>query len=336
MTPVMTGLDNPRGLAFGADGALYVAEGGRGGTSQPCRTNTRGTLQCFGANGAISRLRNGVQSEWISGLPSLAPPDGTEAEGGPQDITFGGNAPFGLPGDAYITMGFGGDPAGRAALGAAGAMMGKLWKVNFFGGLEEVADIGAAEGALNPAGGPLDSNPFGVLALARGQLVVDAGANTLYQVRGRTVAPLAVYASRPNPTPIGPPVIEPVPTAAAVGPDGALYVSQLTGAPFLTGFAQIFRIDPNGTTSVYATGLTTVVDIAFGANGRLYALQHASCGPFFACPGSIVRVEASAPHTVVYAGLSRPAGLAIGRDGAFYVTNNSASAGIGEVLRITP
>ena len=30
-TPVMTNLDNPRGLAFGKDGALYVAEAGRGG-----------------------------------------------------------------------------------------------------------------------------------------------------------------------------------------------------------------------------------------------------------------------------------------------------------------
>ena len=29
--PVMTGLDNPRGLAFGPEGGLYVAEAGKGG-----------------------------------------------------------------------------------------------------------------------------------------------------------------------------------------------------------------------------------------------------------------------------------------------------------------
>ncbi len=147
---------------------------------------------------------------------------------------------------------------------------------------------------------------------------------------------VVVLASRPNPTPIGPPVVEPVPTSVAVGPDGALYYSELTGAPFLTGFARIVRVDANGSTSTYASGLTTVVDMAFAADGRLYALQHASCGPFFTCPGSIVRVEAAPPHTVVHGGLSRPVGLAIGRDGAFYVTNRSTSAGVGEVLRITP
>ena len=104
----------------------------------------------------------------------------------------------------------------------------------------------------------------------------------------------------------------------------------------MTGFACIHRIAADGTTSVYATGLTTVVDLAFGNDGTLYALQHASCGPFFACPGSIVRVGASAPHAVVYGGLSRPVGMTIGPDGAFYVSNKGASATVGEVLRIAP
>jgi hypothetical protein len=334
VTPVMTGLDNPRGLDFGADGALYVTEGGRGGSSLPCRVS-RGMTQCFGATGAVSRLRHGVQSKWVTGLPSLAPANGDEAEGGPQDISFVGQPFFG-PGDAYVTMGLGGSPAGRAALGDAGLMMGKLWKLGSIGGLQEVADLAAYEGSVNPAGGPIDSNPYGVLALPRWRVVAEAGGNAVLSVSGRSPSPLAVFPARANPTPIGPPFVDSVPTGIAVGPDGALYVSELTGVPFLTGFARIHRIDPDGTTSVYASGLTTVVELAFGGDGRLYALQHASCGPFFACPGSIVRVEASAPHTVIYGGLTRPSAFTIGADGAFYVSNNGASAAVGEVLRIAP
>lgn len=87
---------------------------------------------------------------------------------------------------------------------------------------------------------------------------------------------------------------------------------------------------------MYASGLTAVVDLAFAGDGTLYALQHGSCGPFFACPGSIVGVAGSGPHPVVSVGLSRPSAFTIGPDGAFYVSNHGASAGVGEVLRIEP
>ncbi len=330
VTPVMTGLDNPRGLAFGPEGALYVAEAGRGGSSLPCRIQ-RGMLTCYGPTGAISRLRHGVQEEWLTGLPSLAAASGSEAEAGPQDISFQGH------GGAYVTMGLAGTPAGRALLGPNFTLSGKLLKVAASGVIKEIADLAAYEGAFNPDGRLVDSNPFGVLALPGRQIVADAGGNTILEVAANgAVTTLAAFAARANPTPIGPPFVESVATAIAQGPDGALYVSELTGVPFPTGFARIHRIAPDGTMSVYATGLTAVVDLAFADDGALYALQHASCGPFFVCPGSVVRVAVSAPHPVVYGGLSRPSALAIGSDGAFYVSNKGASAGIGEVLRIEP
>src|SRR5436190_8376719 len=66
---VMSGLDNPRGLAFGPEGALYVAEAGRGG-SGPCAV-LRGAVQsCYGATGAVSRLWRGQQDRIATGLPS--------------------------------------------------------------------------------------------------------------------------------------------------------------------------------------------------------------------------------------------------------------------------
>lgn len=57
-TVVMTGLDNPRGLAFGPREALYVAEAGRGGDT-PCGDGPEGPPVLFGQTGAVSRLLRG-------------------------------------------------------------------------------------------------------------------------------------------------------------------------------------------------------------------------------------------------------------------------------------
>ena len=53
---VMSGLDNPRGLAFAPNGALYVAEAGRGGTDTCVVNPNTGEARCFGRSGAITRM----------------------------------------------------------------------------------------------------------------------------------------------------------------------------------------------------------------------------------------------------------------------------------------
>jgi hypothetical protein len=59
VTVGISGLDNPRGLAFGPEGALYVVEAGRGGGG-PC-VMLRGASQCYGPSGALTRLWRGAK-----------------------------------------------------------------------------------------------------------------------------------------------------------------------------------------------------------------------------------------------------------------------------------
>ncbi len=157
VTVVMSGLDNPRGLAFGPEGGLYVAEAGRGGGG-PCQV-LRGALQCYGPSGAITRLWRGIQEPVVTGLPSQVDPNGQAI--GPSDISFQGR------GGAFITLGFGGDPASRAAFGAPGALFGTLIQASAGEAWRVVADVSAYEAAANPAGGPIDTNPYGLLAEPR-------------------------------------------------------------------------------------------------------------------------------------------------------------------------
>lgn len=105
---VARGLDNPRGLAFGLRGELYVAEAGRGGDG-PCRPTVEGGSVCSGRSGAITVIELGRQRRVVSGLPSEASPGGTGATG-PSDVAVG---PDGEPAPV-------GGPAGRRADGSAG------------------------------------------------------------------------------------------------------------------------------------------------------------------------------------------------------------------------
>lgn len=325
---VMSGLDNPRGLAFAPNGALYVAEAGRGGPG-PCLVSPIGEPRCVGRTGAISRLWMGKQSRVLEGLESHALPDGSSASG-PTDISFQG------VGGAYITIGLGGDEAWKAALGATAAAT--VMKMAASGKSKTVADILHHEAAENPAGGAVDTNPFDVLAEPGGLLVVDAGGNSLLSVAANgKVETVAVFGPQPNPTPVGPPSIESVPTAVARGADGALYVGELTGFPFVQGLARIHRVLPGHAPAVHCVGFKTIMDLAFGADGSLYVVENATGGLFFAPgTGQLSRVAPDCSRTVVLAGLNRPTAVAVGADGAVYVTNNGVTAGAGEVLKVMP
>jgi sugar lactone lactonase YvrE len=324
---VMTGLDSPRGLDFAPNGALYVAEGGRGGGPGAPTLVNRGETLYYGTTGAISRLFHGEQERVVTGLPSLAAVNGVGGTG-PSDVSFRGG------GHAYVTIGLGGNPAVRAQLGDLGDGFARLLRVKLNGKSETVADIGTFEATANPDGRLPDSNPTSALAEGNAAVVVDAGGNSLLRVDKKgNVSTLAVFPRLPTP-----PVFsgDPVPTSVVVGPDGAYYVGILSGAPFVNGIANVYRVVPGEAPTVFRSGFKTVLDVDFDPAGNLYVLQH-SAGPAggLATPGSLIRVAPDGTRTTVIDGLNQPTSVAIGHDGSAYVSINGLSPGAGQVIRVT-
>jgi hypothetical protein len=319
-TTVMTGLDNPRGLAIGPEGGLYVAEAGHGGTG-PCVVIRPPTPTCIGPSGAISRWWHGTQQRIVTGLPSAI--TGADA-GGPHRISFQGR------GNMYVTMGGGGTAALRESLGAGAALFGWLVKITPDGTPHPEVDLLAYEVGANPDGGAIESNAFGALAEPGSVFVTDAAGNSLLQVEPRgNISTLAVFPSRVNGR-----STDAVPTSVARGPDGALYVSELTGVPFALNAARIYRVVEGSAPAVYLTNFTTVIDLAFGPDGSLYVLEHSTGPAFFAGAGRITRVSPTGVRTIVVAGLDRPTSLVVDGDGAIYVTNHGISMGAGEVIKV--
>lgn len=109
------------------------------------------------------------------------------------------------------------------------------------------------------------SHPYGVVGRGRHLYVVDAGFNTVRKVDVLSGAheTLAAFAPTPNPRfPVGPPVIENVPTSIRwEGHD--LLVTLLSGGPFfLPGYSTIQQVDPRtGEVAPLIGGLSSAIDV---------------------------------------------------------------------------
>jgi hypothetical protein len=354
---IATGLDNPRHLAVGPSGDIYVAEAGRGGEFTPtssCFVTPEMAEACTGATGAVTRVarkhhgrhKGYEQHRIITGLASFATETGGAAEG-PHGIYLDGHR-------LYVTNGGPTAPTRDGELvlrdptlveeDPVSRWYGTLLKFSKHDRPRLLADIWRFEYENNPdaeVGNPgIDSNPVDVLAKHGRVIVADAGGNSLLKVghKGK-LRVLSLFPNAPNPLPVGPPAINAVPTGVVAGPDGAYYVSQLTGFPFPVGAASVFRVDPrSGEFTTYASGFTNAMDLAFGRDGTLYVLEIDSDsllapgtdGGLWAVPpgGAPQRIELPAGT------LTMPGGIAVGRRGELYVTNHAAEAGAGEVLRI--
>ena len=333
---VASGLENPRHLDWD-DGALYVAEAGVGG-SGPCiaAPENPAAKSCYGASGAITRVRHGHQKRGVKGLPSLAEASG-EAAIGPSDLRVDGSR-------FKVVLGLGADPAVRKGWPRNAQKLGTVSKGTLGrAGSQVVADIAGYEAKANPDRKQIDSNPVGLLRIRGRDVLVDAGGNSLLKVgRDARIKQLATF---PTIDVDAPPFLElppgakipmdAVPTAAVQGRDGSIYVSQLTGFPFPPDAASIFRIARDGRKTQYATGLTNVTDMSVAKDGSIYAVQLTDEGLLGEGTGSVVRIPAGggAKHTTVVDDLQAPYGVML-RWGSLYVSTHATSPDNGQVIKV--
>jgi sugar lactone lactonase YvrE len=225
--------------------------------------------------------------------------------------------------------------------------LGILFSVPAAGGAPtKVAQIDALELKHNYDKADVNPNPYAVLALASDhQIVVDAGANTVYDVQGGQATLLAVLPKVKG--------VQRVPLSIALGPDGAYYVGELPGEGRKSKphGARILRIAPGPgpvTPTVVATGLDGVAGLAFGPDGALYATEQTTNPRSQKPSGALIKFSLDGTQrTVLAKNLAFPGGVAVGPDGTAYVANYSVAPARtakkgpfrgkgGELIKVTP
>ena len=328
--PYATGLQHPRGLTIDPNGQLVVTNVGTG--------HDDGSIWRLHDLDGNMMADNGAEMKPLAvDLPSAF---FNETTG---EILGSSDAAFGPDGTLYAVTGqLGADYHSRTYF--------SLWSsaapnesTNSLRTINPYAQLGEYEIANNPAGGPIDSDPHSLKVMDNGNVFVnDAGGNdTLMVTPDGTITTYAVYPPVEVPADMaamyGVPYADPVPTGLAMGPDGALYVSLLTGFPFAEGASVVYRLqDMNGDgdamdageMTVYADGLTTSTALAWSADGHLLATEFR--GPLTDLSGQNIAtgrvVEwVNGSWETVADGLVTPTGLAVGWDGTIYVSMEFAN-----------
>ena len=313
-----SGFINPKGLAFTADGTLYVAEAGKpGDVSVPLPANFGGKGP-IGTSARISRVPSGGQREdFVTGLPNIG--------------LYGGAEMLGASGLAVLD--------GQLYEVAAGHMTvsPKLSRVSPTGTLTTVADVGAFNDRNPPPGDNGDAvplgNPFGMVASGGNLYITDGNYNRV--LKATLDGGLSILSAFPT---------DPTTTGLTVGPDGNLYVCQFGQAPYTAGTGHVDRVSLDGTITPGAVkNLTTPISVAFAPDGTMYVLQFAaqfSAAQLRYIPfgGEVLRVNGDGTTSPVVTNLVFPTAMTFGPDGALYVTNygNDSNLGQGQVLRVVP
>jgi hypothetical protein len=339
---VAEGLNEPRFLALGTDGTLYVTEAGNGGEDVFVPVEPATPAEGTPAVGEGEGGEEPPSTRGDSGQVTAIAPDGTKTVIATGLPSYGGVGPVGiLEDDGILTISIGGAAAGTADM--MGTDITPLPLENSVvlidsssDNIAPIAELGQYEVDNNPDGTDINPNLYQLAEGPDGMLyVADAGGNTIYKVDPAigqfelfaVIPPLSVLKGG---TPADPAEDrQPVPVGIGFDSAGAMYVSLLSEG---WDGPNVLRVAADGSVTPVVSGLGMTFGFANGPDGALYVVE-GTAGfdeSGMPLPGRVLRLEADGAVTPVVEDLFLPLGAAIDADGNVYVTVNSIAFGPGE------